>query len=39
MQVDVRPMQTNARLLQPPDIQYQGSVADLSAQAERVSLS
>jgi hypothetical protein len=39
MQVDVRPMETAARLLQPPDIQYQGSIADLSVQAERVSLS
>lgn len=35
MQVDVRPMETAARLLQPPDIQYQGSIADLSVQAER----
>lgn len=39
MQVDVRPMETAARLLQPPDIQYNGSIADLSTQAERVSLS
>lgn len=37
MQVDLRPMETPARLLPPPDIQYQGSVVDLSAQAERVS--
>ena len=37
MQVDLRPMETSARLLPPPDIQYQGSVVDLSAQAERVS--
>jgi hypothetical protein len=37
MQVDVRPMETAARLLQPPDIQYQGSIADLSAQSDRVS--
>jgi hypothetical protein len=36
MQVDLRPMETSARLLSPPDIQYQGSVVDLSAQAERV---
>ena len=37
MQVDLRPMETAARLLQPPDIQYKGSIVDLSAQAERVS--
>ena len=37
MQVDLQPMETHARLLQPPDIQYQGSVVDLSVQAERVS--
>jgi hypothetical protein len=36
MQVDVRPMETPARLLQPPDIQYQGSIVELSAQAEKV---
>ena len=36
MQVDLRPMETPARLLPPPDIQYQGTVVDLSAQAERV---
>jgi len=35
MEVDLRPMETAARLLQPPDIQYQGSVVDLSTQAER----
>jgi eukaryotic translation initiation factor 2C len=35
MQVDLQPMETPARLLQPPDIQYQGSVVDLSVQAER----
>ncbi|KAH9074742.1 ribonuclease H-like domain-containing protein [Lactarius deliciosus] len=35
MQVDVRPMETAARLLQPPDIQYNGSIADLSVQAEK----
>ncbi|KAN0105332.1 Piwi domain containing protein [Russula decolorans] len=35
MQVDLRPMETAARLLQPPDIQYRGSIVDLSAQAER----
>jgi len=37
MQVDLRPMETAARLLQPPDIQYRGSIVDLAAQAERVS--
>ncbi len=37
MQVDLRPMETAARLLQPPDIQYDGSIVDLSVQAERVS--
>ena len=36
MQVDLRPMETAARLLQPPDIQYKGSIVDLSAQAARV---
>ncbi|KAH9983910.1 Piwi domain-containing protein [Russula compacta] len=36
MQVDLRPMETPARLLQPPDIQYQGSIVDLSAQAEKL---
>lgn len=36
MQVDLHPMETQARLLQPPDIQYQGSIVDLSVQAERV---
>ncbi|KAI9440667.1 Piwi domain-containing protein [Lactarius indigo] len=35
MQVDIRPMETAARLLQPPDIQYNGSIADLSVQAEK----
>ncbi|KAI0292287.1 Piwi domain-containing protein [Russula brevipes] len=35
MQVDLRPMETPARLLQPPDIQYQGSIVYLSAQAEK----
>ncbi|KAN0130852.1 Piwi domain containing protein [Lactarius tabidus] len=35
MQIDVRPMETAARLLQPPDIQYQGSIVDLSVQAEK----
>ncbi|KAF8273084.1 Piwi-domain-containing protein [Lactarius quietus] len=33
MQVDVHPMETAARLLQPPDIQYQGDIVDLSSQA------
>jgi hypothetical protein len=37
MQIDLRPMETPARLLQPPDIQYQGSIVDLSAQADKVS--
>jgi Argonaute linker 2 domain len=37
MQIDLRPMETPARLLPPPDIQYQGSVVDLSVQAEKVS--
>lgn len=36
MQVDLRPMETAGRLLQPPDIQYQGSIVDLSVQAEKV---
>jgi len=39
MEVDLQPMETAARLLSPPDIQYQGSVVDLSVQAERVSRS
>jgi hypothetical protein len=37
MQIDLRPMESAARLLQPPDIQYKGSVVDLSVQAEKVS--
>ncbi|KAI0305799.1 Piwi domain-containing protein, partial [Multifurca ochricompacta] len=36
MQVDLRPLETPARLLQPPDIQYRGSIVDLSNQAEKV---
>ena len=36
MQVDLRPMETPGRLLLPPDIQYDGSVVDLSNQAKNV---
>ncbi|KAI9449778.1 Piwi-domain-containing protein [Russula earlei] len=35
MQVDPRPVETPARLLPPPDIQYQGSIVNLSTQAEK----
>ncbi|KAH9965047.1 Piwi domain-containing protein [Lactifluus volemus] len=35
MQIDLRPMETSARLLPPPDIQFQGSVVDLSVQAQK----
>jgi hypothetical protein len=37
MQIDLRPMETSARLLPPPDIQFQGSVVDLSVQAQKAS--
>ena len=37
MEVALRPMEIDARLLQPPDIQYRGSIVDLSVQAQKVS--